>query len=115
MSHDILLRAIGDGLVGAPRLRAVRRVYDDLNQTLFRSELRAPAFELSAEFDEGYDGDEDGNAWLEAWRERVRPRLLRVVFEELRAEPGFVAVPVSRGQNPDEELEIAVRFRPKPR
>jgi len=29
-------------------LRAVRRVYEDLNQTLFRSALRTPAFELSA-------------------------------------------------------------------
>lgn len=29
-------------------LRAVRRVYEDLNQTLFRAALRPPAFELSA-------------------------------------------------------------------
>jgi hypothetical protein len=29
-------------------LRAVRRVYEDLNQSLFRSELRTPAFELSS-------------------------------------------------------------------
>jgi hypothetical protein len=29
-------------------LRAVRRVYEDLNQTLFRGALRTPAFELSA-------------------------------------------------------------------
>jgi len=29
-------------------LRAARRVYEDLNQSLFRSELRTPAFELSA-------------------------------------------------------------------
>jgi hypothetical protein len=72
---------------------------------------------LSAVFDEDYAGDDDGYAWLEAWRARVRPRLVRAVFDQLRAEPGFVAVPVSRGKNPDEELEIAVRFRsvaPKP-
>jgi len=69
--------------------------------------------ELSAEFGEDYDGDDDGNAWLEAWRTRVQPRLARAVFAELRAEPGFTAVPASRGQNPDEELEIAVRFEPR--
>jgi hypothetical protein len=68
--------------------------------------------ELSAEFDESYEGDEDGNAWLERWRSRVQPRLARAIFEQLRAEPGFDAVPASRGKNPDEELEIAVRFKP---
>jgi hypothetical protein len=68
--------------------------------------------ELSAEFDESYEGDEDGYAWLEAWRARVQARLVRAVFEQLRAEPGFDAIPVSRGKNPEEEIEIAVRFRP---
>jgi hypothetical protein len=69
--------------------------------------------ELSAEFGEDYEGDDDGNAWLEAWRTRVQPRLARAVFEQLRAEPGFTAIPASRGRSPDEELEIAVRFEPR--
>ena len=69
--------------------------------------------ELSAEFGEDYEGDDDGNAWLEAWRARVQPRVARAVFEQLRAEPGFTAVPASRGRSPDEELEIAVRFEPR--
>ena len=34
---------------------------------------------------------------------------------ELRAEPGFTAVPASRGRSPEEELEIAVRFEPRTR
>lgn len=68
--------------------------------------------ELSAEFGEAYEGDEDGNAWLLRWRERVQPRLARVIFEQLRSEPGFTAVPASRGRSPEEELEIAVRFQP---
>jgi hypothetical protein len=68
--------------------------------------------ELSAEFGEAYEGDEDGNAWLLRWRERVQPRLARAIFEQLRSEPGFTAVPASRGKNPEEELEIAVRFHP---
>ncbi len=66
--------------------------------------------ELSAEFDEAYEGEDDGNAWLQRWRARVQPRLARAIFEQLRAEPGFTAVPASRGKNPEEELEIAVRF-----
>jgi hypothetical protein len=68
--------------------------------------------ELSAEFDEDYEGEEDGNAWLERWRARVGPRLVKAIFEQLRAEPGFTAVPSSRGKNPEDELEIAVRFVP---
>jgi hypothetical protein len=68
--------------------------------------------ELSADFDEDYAGDADGYAWLEAWGERVRPRIVRAVFDELRAAPGFSAMPVSRGKSPDDEIEIAVHFEP---
>jgi hypothetical protein len=68
--------------------------------------------ELSAEFGQDYEGDDDGYAWLERWRSRVQPLVARAVFEQLRAEPGFSAVPVSRGKNPQEELEIALRFDP---
>jgi hypothetical protein len=70
--------------------------------------------ELSAEFDERYDADDDGYAWLERWRAQVQPRVIGAVFELLRAEPGFEAIPISRGKNPEEEIEIAVRFRPSP-
>jgi hypothetical protein len=68
--------------------------------------------ELSAEFGEDYEGDDDGYAWLQAWRARVQPRIARAVFDVLRAqsEAGFTAVPAPRGRNPDEELEIDVRF-----
>jgi hypothetical protein len=71
--------------------------------------------ELSAEFGDGYEGDDDGYAWLEGWRLRVRPRLLRAVFEQLRAEDGFDAIAVSRGKSLDDELEIAVSFDPDKR
>ncbi|MDP9152296.1 MAG: hypothetical protein M3O36_20415 [Myxococcota bacterium] len=69
--------------------------------------------ELSAEFDERYEGDEDGYSWLESWRARVRPRVVRVLFDELRREPGFFALAASRGQNPEAEIEITVRFDPR--
>jgi hypothetical protein len=68
--------------------------------------------ELSAEFDQDYEGDDDGNAWLQRWRDRVQPRIVRAIFEQLRGEPGFTAVPASRGRNPEEEIEVAVRFEP---
>ena len=78
----------------------------------YREEARfVVGIDLSAEFGEDYEGDSDGYAWLEHWRAHVRPRLVRAVFEALRSEPGFEAVPAPRGKNPDDELEIAVRFK----
>jgi hypothetical protein len=68
--------------------------------------------ELSAEFDDDYEGDDDGYAWLERWRAGVRARVVRAVMGELRAEPGFDAVPASRGKHPDDEIEIHVRKKP---
>jgi hypothetical protein len=70
--------------------------------------------ELSAEFGDEYEGDDDGNAWLERWRATVQPRLTRAIFEQLRSEPGFSAIPVSRGKSPDDALEIDVQFAPSP-
>ena len=68
--------------------------------------------DLSAEFGEDYEGDDDGNAWLEEWRTSVQPRLVRAVFETLRSDPRFDAIPVTRGRAPDENVEVEVRFRP---
>jgi hypothetical protein len=67
--------------------------------------------ELAAEFDESYEGEEDGYAWLRRWQEEVRPRLARAVFDVLREGGRFDAVPASRGGSPDEHLEIAVELR----
>src|SRR5207244_8307824 len=75
-----------------------------------RFEIR---LDLSAEFDEDYEGDDDGNAWLERWRATVRPRLLAALFEALRSDPAFDAIPTSRGASPDDEVMVDVRFRTK--
>jgi hypothetical protein len=66
--------------------------------------------DLSAEFGDEYEGESDGYAWLEHWRAHVKPRLVRAVFEALRSEPGFEALPAPRGKNPEDELEVAVRL-----
>lgn len=71
--------------------------------------------DLAAEFDEEYEGDDDGYAWLEAWKAGVRPRLVKAVFEALRSDPRFDAIPVSRGRAPDENVEVEVRLRPSKR
>lgn len=67
--------------------------------------------ELSAEFDEDYEGDDDGNAWLERFRREVQPNVVRAVFEALRADKRFDVIPVSRGHAPDENVDVEVRLR----
>ena len=68
--------------------------------------------ELSAEFGETYEGDDDGYAWLERFRGDVQPKLVRALFEALRSDKRFDVIPVSRGRSPDENVDIEVRFRP---
>jgi hypothetical protein len=83
--------------------------------TIHREEGRFTiVVDLSAEFGSDYEGDEDGYAWLERWRTVVQPRLVRAVFEALRGERSFDAMAVSRGANPEEQLEIAVRLKVPP-
>jgi len=67
--------------------------------------------ELRAEFDETYEGDDDGYAWLRRWQEEVRPRLARAVFDVLRDGGQFDAIAAPRGANPEDNLEIDVRLR----
>lgn len=80
---------------------------------IHREEARfTVTIDLSAEFPDDYEGDDDGNEWLRRWSERVRPKLVRAIFEALRADPAFEAIPAPRGRAPDEHVEIDVRFRP---
>jgi hypothetical protein len=71
--------------------------------------------DLVAEFDENYQGDDDGFAWYERWKSNVRPRVVAAVFEALREARDFDSVPTSRGANPDDELEITITRRPSPK
>ena len=80
--------------------------------TAYREEGRfVVRIDLSAEFGDDYEGDDDGYAWLERWKETVRPRLVAAVFDALRTDPAFKAVAAPRGASPEEEIEIAVTLR----
>lgn len=63
---------------------------------------------LTAEFDDGYEGEEDGYAWFERFEGTVKPRLVRAVFDALRSDPGWKVTAAPRGRDPDEFLEIDV-------
>lgn len=67
--------------------------------------------ELSAEFGEDYEGDDDGLAWLERFRRDVQPNVVRAVFEALRENRKLDVIPVSRGHAPDENVDVEVRYR----
>lgn len=64
---------------------------------------------LSAEFDDEYEGDDDGGEWLRRWHAEVRPTLVAAAIESLR-KPGWRVLPVSRGASPDREIEISVEL-----
>jgi hypothetical protein len=63
---------------------------------------------LGAEFDDGYDGDDDGYAWHARFEEVLKPRLIKAVIDALRSVPGWKVAAAPRGRDPDEFFEIAV-------
>jgi len=62
--------------------------------------------EASARFAEDYDGEDDGYAWRERFRDEVLPRLVRATLRELGTLPGWRARPASRGLPADDELLV---------
>jgi hypothetical protein len=65
-------------------------------------------FSLEAHFPEDYDGDEDNQAWLQEWEKRIKPDLLKVMFESLRRHGSWTAHVRNRGISPLDEIEIAM-------
>ena len=41
-------------------------------------------FSLEASFPDDYEGDEEHQAWVREWEARIKPDLLKVLFESLR-------------------------------
>lgn len=59
-----------------------------------------------AEFGEDYAGDDDGFAWYESFERDLKPRLVAALFDVLKSEPRFRAVPAPRGRDPERALEL---------
>lgn len=66
---------------------------------------------LVAEFDDAYEGDEDGFAWVERFESGLKPRLVAAVTEALRADPRFSLVVAPRGKDPERALELELRLK----
>lgn len=54
---------------------------------------------LAAEFDESYQGEEDGYEWHARFERVVQPRLVRAVIDALRADPGWRVTETPRGES----------------
>ncbi len=63
---------------------------------------------LEATFPEDYEGSEDDYAWLRDWEVRVKPELLKTIFDSLRRYPAWNAHVRNRGKPPGDEIEIAM-------
>lgn len=65
-------------------------------------------FSLEAVFPEDYEGEEDDHAWLRDWEARVKPEILKSIFEAVRRDPAWAVHVRNRGKPPSDEIEIAV-------
>jgi hypothetical protein len=66
---------------------------------------------LVAEFDDAYEGDEDGYAWFQRFEAALKPRLQAAVSEALRSDPRFSLLAAPRGKDPERALELELRFK----
>ena len=65
-------------------------------------------FSLEATFPDDYDGDEDQYLWLRDWSNRMKPQLLKMIFDALRQDPAWTARVRNRGLAPEDEIEIVL-------
>jgi hypothetical protein len=65
-------------------------------------------FSLEAKFPDDYDGQADNYAWLQEWEMRIKPELLKVVFDSLRRQISWNVHVRNRGLSPQDEIEIVM-------
>ncbi|ULA65774.1 MAG: hypothetical protein LZF86_250030 [Nitrospira sp.] len=65
-------------------------------------------FSLEASFPDDYEGEEDQRAWTGEWEARMKPEILKTVFESLRRHPGWSAHIRNRGISTQAEIEVVV-------
>ena len=65
-------------------------------------------FHLEAKFPEEYDGDEDAHAWEHDWETRIKPEIIKAVFQALRNMPSWLPHVRNRDKPATDEIEIAM-------
>jgi hypothetical protein len=65
-------------------------------------------FSLEASFPDDYEGDEEHQAWVREWEARIKPDLLKALFESLRQHQSWKTHVRNRGKSPADEIEIVL-------
>ena len=65
-------------------------------------------FSLEASFPDEYEGDEENQARVREWEARIKPDLLKALFESLRQHRSWQAHVRNRGKSPADEIEIVL-------
>lgn len=65
-------------------------------------------FSLEASFPDSYDGDEDNRTWVREWETRIKPNVIKQVFESLRQHQAWSSHIRNRGLSPADEIEIVL-------
>ena len=65
-------------------------------------------FSLEATFPDEYEGEEDDRRWLKEWEQRIKPEMIKAVFDSLRRHAAWKAHIRNRGASPLDEIEIAL-------
>lgn len=65
-------------------------------------------FSLEASFPDDYTGDDDDRHWVREWEARIKPQMIKSVFEVLRQHAGWTSHVRNRGASPADEIEIVL-------
>ena len=65
-------------------------------------------FNLEASFPDEYEGEEDNLAWLADWDRRIKPDLLKLLFDYLRRQTAWTVRVRNRGVSPNDEIEVCL-------
>lgn len=65
-------------------------------------------FSLEASFPDDYEGEEENQAWVREWEARIKPDLLKTLFESLRQQRSWQTHVRNRGKSPADEIEIVL-------
>jgi len=68
--------------------------------------------DLRCEFPEGYEGEQDGYAWLREFHDEIAPRLVQAVVAAIRQHPGWTVRPANRGRSAEDEVSLVVERDP---
>jgi hypothetical protein len=81
----------------------------DRPSTAFREEKEFRLrFCLEAAFPEDYEGNDDHYMWVQDWEQRIKPEVIKTVFDALRRHASWTAHVRNRGASPLDEIEIAM-------